>query len=163
MARSRMSRRSSGFTLIELVVTVAIVALLASIALPLGELSVRRDKEQELRRSLREIREAIDAYKRAGDEGRIARAADASGYPATLVVLVEGAKDLKSAEDRKLIFLRRIPRDPFAGDTEQRPEDTWGLRSYASPADGPRAGADVYDVRSLSGGVGINGIPYAHW
>ncbi len=152
-----------GFTLIELVVTVAIVALLASIALPLGELTVRRDKEQELRRSLREIREAIDAYKRASEEGRIARPADASGYPLTLAALVEGVKDLKSAEERKVVFLRRIPRDPFAEDLERSPEQVWGLRSYASPADQPRPGADVYDVRSQSPATGINGIPYSQW
>jgi general secretion pathway protein G len=158
-----MTRRNSGFTLVELVVTVAILALLASIALPLGELTVRRDKEQQLRHALREIREAIDAYKRAADEGRIPRPADSSGYPPTLVVLVEGAKDLKSPEERKVVFLRRLPRDPFTADPELPPEQSWGLRSYASPADAPRAGVDVYDVRSLSGGTGINGIPYANW
>ena len=156
-------KRARGFTLIEVVITAAIVALLASIALPLGELAVRRDKEQELRRSLREIRGAIDAYKRAADEGRIARAADASGYPVKLAVLVEGVKDLKSAEERKIFFLRRLPRDPFADDAEAAPEQTWGLRSYDSPPDAPREGADVYDVRSLSAQVGINGIPYSRW
>ena len=152
-----------GFTLIEVVVTVAIVALLASIALPLGELALRRDKEQELRRSLREIREAIDAYKRAADEGRIARPADASGYPPRLAVLVEGVKDARSAKEKKVYFLRRLPRDPFAEDASAAPDQTWGVRSYQSPADAPRAGADVYDVRSLSAQVGINGIPYARW
>ena len=158
-----MTRKNSGFTLIELVVTVAIIALLASIALPLGELAVRRDKEQDLRRSLREIREAIDAYKRASDEGRIPKSADASGYPLTLASLVEGVKDQKSPEEKKVVFLRRIPRDPFSTDPQQRPEETWGLRSYASPSDAPRAGNDVYDVRSLSAGTGINGMPYAQW
>lgn len=158
-----MSRKNSGFTLIEVVVTVAIVALLASIALPLGEMAVRRDKEQELRRSLREIREAIDAYKRASDEGRIPRAADASGYPASLRALVEGVKDQKSVAERKVYFLRRIPRDPFSAEPAAAPERTWGLRAYASPADNPRPGADVYDVHSLSRATGLNGIPYAHW
>ena len=156
-------RRAAGFTLIEAVVTVAIVALLASIALPMGELATRRGKEQDLRRDLREIREAIDAYKRAADEGRIARPADASGYPPKLALLVEGVKDLRSAEDRKIFFLRRLPRDPFNDDPLAAPEQTWGVRSYASPAEAPRAGADVYDVRSLSTQVGINGIPYTQW
>ena len=156
-------KRLSGFTLIEVVITVAIVALLASIALPMGELAIRRDREQDLRRSLREIREAIDAYKRAADEGRIARAADASGYPPRLAALAEGVKDLRSAEDRKIFFLRRIPRDPFNADPLAAPDQTWGLRSYASPGEAPRAGADVYDVRSLSTQTGINGIPYTQW
>jgi len=156
-------RRAAGFTLIEAVVTVAIVALLASIALPMGELATRRGKEQDLRRDLREMREAIDAYKRAADEGRIARPADASGYPPKLALLVEGVKDLRSAEDKKIFFLRRLPRDPFNDDPLASPEQTWGLRSYASPAEAPRAGADVYDVRSLSTQVGINGIPYTQW
>ena len=156
-------KRAPGFTLIEAVVTVAIVALLASIALPMGELATRRGKEQDLRRSLREIREAIDGYKRAADEGRIARAADASGYPPKLGLLAEGVKDLRSAEDKKIFFLRRIPRDPFNNDPLATAEQTWGLRSYASPADAPRAGAYVYDVRSLSTQVGINGVPYTQW
>jgi general secretion pathway protein G len=86
--RESRNLRSSGFTLIEMLITVAIVALLASIALPLSELAVQRTKEQELRRSLRELREAIDHYKRAADEGRIERSIDQSGYPPSLTVLV---------------------------------------------------------------------------
>ncbi len=156
-------RRSTGFTLIELLVTVAIVALLASIALPLSELSVQRGKEQELRRSLREIRDAIDAYKRHVDEGRIRRSADASGYPPTLSVLVEGAVDLKSPTQAKIRHLRRLPRDPFWVDPETPPEQTWGLRSYESPHDEPRPGKDVFDVYSLNPGSGLNGIPYKDW
>src|SRR5512145_2632673 len=96
-----------GFTLIELLIVVAIVALLASIAAPLAELGYQRGKEQELRAALREIREAIDAYKRAGDEGKIERKADSSGYPPTLETLVEGVEEKTSAERRKIFFLRR--------------------------------------------------------
>ncbi|MGQ0750115.1 MAG: type II secretion system protein [Betaproteobacteria bacterium] len=155
--------RKSGFTLIELLITVAIVSLLASIALPLSELSFQRAKEQELRRSLREIREALDAYKRHVDEGRIRRAADGSGYPATLAVLVEGAEDLKSPTKARLRFLRRIPRDPMSGDDQIPAESSWGLRSYDSPHEDPRPGKDVFDVYSSSAAAGLNGIPYKDW
>jgi len=155
--------RPTGFTLIELLITVAIVALLASVALPLSEVAVQREKEQDLRRSLREIRGAIDTYKRHVDEGRIKRAADASGYPPSLVLLVEGAEDLKSATRARIRFLRRLPRDPFSGDPEAPAEQTWGLRSYDSPHDAPHPGKDVFDVYSLSAGTGLNGIPYKDW
>ena len=154
---------AGGFTLIELLITVAIVALLASVALPLSEVAVQRTKEQELRRSLREIRDAIDAYKRHVDEGRIKRAADASGYPPNLTVLVEGVQDARSPKPSRIRFLRRVPRDPFYGDPDTPPEKTWGLRSYESPHDDPRPGKDVFDVYSLSLGAGLNGIAYKEW
>jgi len=145
-----------GFTLIELLITVAILGLLASVALPLAEVSVQRAKEQELRRSLREIREAIDAYKRATEEGVIDRPADKSGYPPTLAVLAEGAVDKRDPKAARLYFLRRIPSDPVSG-------EPWGLRSYASPADAPQSGQDVFDVHSKSAQTGLNGIPYREW
>jgi general secretion pathway protein G len=149
-------KRARGFTLIELLVTVAILALLASVALPLAELQVQRNKEGELRRTLREIRGAIDAYKRAADDGRIERAADASGYPPSLEALVEGVPDKRKTDGTKLYFLRRVPADPMS-------DEDWGLRSYASSADDPRPGDDVYDVYSRSDETGMNGVPYAQW
>jgi general secretion pathway protein G len=152
-----------GFTLIELVITVAIVAILASIALPLNELVAQRAKEQDLRRALREIREAIDAYKEASDEGRVNKRPGDSGYPKRLADLVEGTDDQKSPKKDKIYFLRRIPRDPFATEPELAPADTWGKRSYASPPNEPRDGDDVFDVFSLSTATGINGRPYKEW
>jgi general secretion pathway protein G len=151
-----------GFTLIELLVTVSIVAILASAALPLNELTVKRAKEQDLRRSLREIREALDAYKQASEDGRIVRTPEASGYPKRLEDLVEGVEDRRSQTKRRMYFLRRIPRDPLA-DPSLPAAETWGKRSYSSPPDEPAPGDDVYDVYSLAAGVGINGRPYKEW
>ena len=156
-------RASLGFTLIELLVTVAILGLLASAALPLAELGVRRSKEQELRHALREIRAGLDAYKKASDEGRVARAADATGYPPTLEALVEGVPAARDPAKKPIFFLRRLPRDPFYGGTATEPAQTWGLRSYASPPGDPQPGRDVFDVYSTSDQSGINGVPYKAW
>ncbi len=156
-------RRLRGFTLIELAVTVAIVGVLSTMALPLAETTIRRGKEAELRTALRQIREGIDAYKRAGEEGRIRIRADASGYPPRLEDLAEGVEDIKRPDLAKIHFLRRLPRDPFGGDPELAAAETWGRRSYASPPDNPQSGEDVYDVYSLAEGVGLNGIPYRQW
>jgi general secretion pathway protein G len=149
--------KARGFTLIELLITVAIVALLASIALPLAELTGQRSRESDLRHGLRELRTAIDAYKRASDEGIIARKTDESGYPPSLAVLVDGVPDQRMPDGPKIYFLRRVPSDPFT------PEGEWGLRSYASSHAEPKPGKDVFDVYSLSDQSGLNGIPYREW
>ena len=154
---------AQGFTLIELVITVAIVALLASVALPVSELAVQRTKEQELRRTLRQIRDAIDIYKQASDEGRIRKSIGDSGYPKKLEDLAEGVDDQKSPKKEKIYFLRRVPRDPFNADPTLSAAATWGKRSYASPPDDPKEGDDVFDVFSLAQGKGINGQPYRDW
>jgi len=155
--------RARGFTLIELLVTVAVIAVLASVAQPLSELSVQRSKEQDLRRALREIRDALDAYKRATDEGRVVRGAEDSGYPPNLATLVQGVTDARSPNGAKMYFLRRIPADPFATFSQEAPEQHWGLRSYSSPPDRPQAGRDVFDVYSLSARTGLNGVPLKDW
>jgi general secretion pathway protein G len=161
---TRASKRGRrGFSLIELLAVIAIMSILASIGLPLAELSHRRTQEEELRRSLREIRGALDAYKRMVDAGRIARAADSSGYPVRLELLAEGVPDAQSPQGTMLYLLRRLPRDPLAPAAIADAAGTWGLRSYASPPNDPRPGRDVYDVYSKAPGVGLDGIPYRNW
>ena len=151
---------TSGFTLIELVVTVAIVAVLASGIMPMIEVTVQRNKEQELRVALMQIRTAIDAYKNAGiDE----RTVGASGYPKTLELLASGVEDAKNPAKVKIYFLRRIPRDPMSSDPSIPAAETWGKRSYASSAENPQEGNDVFDIYSLSTERGLNGTPYQEW
>lgn len=158
-----MKRAGAGFTLIEMVVTVAIVGLLAATAMPLAELAARREQESELRVALRQIRNALDAYKAAYDAKRIENRIGASGYPASLAVLVEGVPDVSNPAGRRIYFLRRVPRDPFHPDAKLAADKTWGKRSYASPPQAPREGADVFDVFSLSERIGLNGVPYREW
>lgn len=156
-------RSTSGFTLIELVVTVAIVAVLASGIMPMIEVTMQRNKEQELRVALMQIRNAIDAYKKAVSEGRIASTADASGYPRTIDSLADGVVDEKNPAKTKIYFLRRVPRDPMSPDPSIPAAETWGKRSYASSSENPQEGNDVFDIYSLSTERGLNGIPYQEW
>jgi len=153
----------AGFTLLELVIAVAILSILVVMAVPVIQLDMQRQKETELRQALREMRNAIDAYKRASDEGRIPRKADASGYPPRLQDLMLGVPDAKDLKARPIYFLRRIPRDPFNSNPSINPADAWGKRSYQSPPDEPAEGDDVFDVYSLASGSGINGVPYREW
>ena len=156
-------RRERGFTLIELVITVAILAVLATLALPTLQMTVQRQKETELRASLRDLRVAIDAYHQAVLDKKIEAAADASGYPPDLDSLVKGIPDISKPDRRPLYFLRRLPRDPFNPDATLSAAESWGKRSYASPPDEPSEGEDVYDVFSRSERKGLNGVPYREW
>ena len=155
--------RRRGFTLIELVITVAIVGLLASAALPLASMAIRREKESDLRTALQQIRTAIDAYKLAASQGRVEVEADKTGYPANLQLLYEGVEDKSNPNKVMIYFLRRLPRDPLYPDGTAAAADTWGLRSYASPPQQPQPGDDVFDVYSLAPGKGLNGVAYRDW
>ena len=150
-------RDYSGVTLIELMVTMVIMAILASAILPLSQVTYKRTKEIELRRNLRIIREALDEYKRLVDEGKIPKQALGSGYPEDLETLVAGV-ELKGLASFKQKFLRRIPKDPMTEDGE------WGLRSYFDEPDSEIwGGQDVYDVYSQSDEEALDGTYYKDW
>ena len=149
--------RQRGFTLIEMLVTATVLIILASATVPLMKNGIRRQKELELRRSLREMRMAIDAYKTQAEQQKIkAQAPENNGYPESLEMLVEGVPAM--GKNAKVRFLRRIPLDPFTGKAE------WGLRSTNDDPDSTSwGGGHVFDVYSLASGTGMNGVPYREW
>jgi len=153
-----------GFTLIEMIITLSLVAVLALAALPLGKMAVKRADEIELQRALRIMREAIDAYKKLADEKKIEVEEDTEGYPPTLETLVEGVevqdKDAqgKAGAKKTIKFLRRIPKDPLTDSTD------WGLRSYQDDFDSDVWGEEnVYDVYTKSQAVALDGTRYRDW
>lgn len=156
--------RSRGFTLLEMIIALAVLSVLLTMAAPVLKLQAQRAKEAELRQALREIRSALDAHKQAAAEGRIRVSTDQSGFPPSLDVLVEGVPNAQDPKGQaRIYFLRRLPRDPLDERSEVPAAQTWALRSYASPSDAPQAGDDVFDVASRAQGVGLNGVPYAQW
>lgn len=159
-----LPRSIAGFSLIELLASAAIIGLLATVAVPFVETAVKRQKEHDLRLALNQIRQAIDAYKQATLDGRIAVTPDQSGYPLSLALLVGGVANARPGYGPPVLyFLRRIPRDPFFPDASVATIDTWALRSFDSPPDSPRSGSDVFDVHSQSAQTGLNGVPYKEW
>jgi general secretion pathway protein G len=152
----RPKRGELGFTLAELVMVTALIALLSTMVLPVAKFTVKRRKEAELRLALRLMRNAIDDYKRLSDQGLIPITLGGEGYPEDLEVLVEGVELV--GQETKRRFLRRIPRDPMTGEQE------WGKRSYQDDFDSTSwGGENLYDVYSLSDGTALDGTEYADW
>lgn len=146
-----------GFTLVELIATITILLMLTTMAVPLARLQVQRDREVELRRDLREIRQAIDRYKDFSDRQMIPVKVDTFGYPPDLETLVDGVT-LNGASDAKYKFLRQIPDDPMTGNAD------WGLRSMQDDRDSQSwGGQNVFDVFSKSRGTALDGTPYTNW
>ncbi len=157
-----LRQRNGGFTLIEMLVTLTIVAILAGAALPLAKFAVKRQKEIELKRNLRLLREAFDAYKKMADEKIFEFDEDTEGYPTNLDILIEGIEIKESKEGNEVIrihkFLRRIPMDPMTNSKD------WGLRSYQDDLDSNFwGGENVYDVYTKSPGTALDGTKYRDW
>jgi general secretion pathway protein G len=161
----------AGFTLIELMVTAVLVGIVALTAMPLAEMTTVKRREVELRQALRTIRSALDAYKSAADAGVLPKAAGESGFPASLELLTQPLETTRGRTSppggtdapMRLVLLRQLPRDPFHPDPTTPAAQTWATRSYASHADDPQPGADVFDVASKSTRIGLDGTPYRTW
>src|SRR3972149_10025335 len=166
-----LKQRKKGFTLVEMLVTLTILAILATPIMPTAKTAVKREKEVELRRNLRLLREALDAYKKLADEKMIEVEEDSEGYPPDLETLVKGVEvkaeqaqsqtpfgqpAAKSSSEKKIVkFLRRIPRDPMTGSID------WGLRSYQDEPDTDDwGGENVYDIYTKSPGTALDGTKY---
>lgn len=155
--------RSKGFTLIEMLVVLAVLGVLAVMSLPVIDIVAQRDREQQLRRAVWTIRDAIDDYKRARESGALPREAGASLYPPSLQTLTQLHTDARlQAQGRSIRFLREIPRDPFA-DTKLPAADTWVIRSFLSEANNPKPGVDVYDIQSSSTSKALDGSLLKDW
>jgi general secretion pathway protein G len=169
MSDARRRAQTRGFTLIEMLITLALVGLLTITSLPLYEVTARRLKESELREALRTIRSGLDAYKTAVDTGALKKEAGQSGYPPTLDILTESLQRADAADPNgtdaasRIVILRRLPRDPFFPDPQVPAAQTWNVRGYASRTDDPQPGTDVFDVSSKSTATALDGTPYASW
>ena len=154
----RRALSSNGLTLIELIIAVTILSILSLVAMPLARVQLMREKERELRSVLREMRTAIDRYKDAADRGLIEVELGTEGYPESLEVLVDGVEMVNSPEERRLKFLRRIPRDPMTNSTD------WGTRSYQDEPDSfSTGGENVFDVFTRSEATARDGSRYSEW
>jgi len=161
--RSQHGRSTQGFTIVELLVVLTVMAVLASMAMPLARIAIQREREQELKVALREIRAAIDAYQTVRTVSSSGGTEGVSACPPSLIALTQLMADPRPGANGQMIrFLRRVPRDPFA-DPNSLAEQSWGLRSYLSEANAPKAGADVYDVYSLSTQQALDGTWLKDW